>query len=101
MPSRNRSEKACELASFSPNDTASADFSDIAYASRNSLRFLFLRQPLAKLSNIARLFRPVQPPDDKALDIVAARPRIVVRDDTNQGRIAKNTCRSPVLPPAT
>src|SRR5262245_28678787 len=47
MPSRNRSAKACEHASLSPNETAPcSNFSGIVYASRNT-RFLFLRFVLA------------------------------------------------------
>src|SRR5262245_16866857 len=42
MPSRNRSAKACEHASLSPNETAPCiNFSGIVYASRNTW-FLFL-----------------------------------------------------------
>src|SRR5262245_62194391 len=47
MPSRNRSAKACEHASLSPNETAPCiNFSGIVYASRNTW-FLFLRLVLA------------------------------------------------------
>src|SRR5262245_50026713 len=47
MPSRNKSAKACEHASLSPNETAPCNnFSGIVYASRNTW-LLFLRFVLA------------------------------------------------------
>src|SRR5262245_32601260 len=57
MPSRNRLAKACEHASFSPNETAPlTDFSGIVHASRNTRIFVefFLRQPLARQQALRR-----------------------------------------------
>src|SRR5260370_38524578 len=77
MPSRNRSAKACELASLSPKETASlTDFSDIVYALTLRTRSCFLRQPLARRQPLRSGGPRVQHPDSKALDIVAARPRL-------------------------
>src|SRR6266508_6100592 len=85
MPSRNRSVKACELASRAPNDTASlSDFSDIAYASRLHNCLLILPQPWRGVLSIARPRPPVQRPRRKASDIVAARTRYRRTDNRGQ-----------------
>ena len=63
MPSRNRSAKACEHASLSPNETAPCiNFSGIVYASRNTwffvLRFVLAPAP-GETGSIAQLGTPL------------------------------------------
>src|SRR5262249_948404 len=75
MPSRNRSAKACEPASLSPNDRAPLRaFWDIAHASRYTSVFPLAPAP-GEAGTIAQPPTPVQHPPNKALHIVAGRQR--------------------------
>src|SRR5712671_8017346 len=75
MPSRNRSAKACEAATLSPNETASlTDFSDIVHASRYAPVFAFAPAP-GETGMIAQGPTAVQHPPRKALHIVAGPQR--------------------------
>src|ERR1700751_363490 len=75
MPSRNRSTKACEAATLSPNETASlTDFSDIVHASRYVPVFAFAPAP-GETGMIAHGLTAVQRPPRKPLRIVAGPQR--------------------------
>src|SRR2546430_14281414 len=62
MPSRNRSAKACEAATLSPNETRSlTDFSDIAHASRYVHVVCFCASPWRGGDNFAGVDPPPAP----------------------------------------
>src|SRR6266550_3983030 len=87
MPSRNRSAKACEAATLSPNQTASlTDFSDIVHASRYAPVFAFAPAP-GETGMIAQGPTAVQRPPRKALRIVAGRNALArLRTDREKGK---------------